>query len=309
MASPKCDICGSVMKKNGTTKAGTQRWRCKACNSSTVRKNDTSARWLKVFVEWLLGKFSQAELSVSARTFRSKTSRFWKLWPILPRCDEIHHVVFVDGIWLTRKCVMLIACTDKYVIGCHVARSENSKDWLCLMKRIAAPDVLVCDGGGGIEAARRIAWPNTALQRCTFHAFCAIKRCTTTRPKTQAGVELYAIAKDLMGVADINDSALWLVRFQKWCTDYEKFLKEKSIDGKSFKHERLRKARRSLETLCRAGVLFTYLDKELLKDGPVPAMSNPIESLNAKIRRMLSIHRGMPVDHRIKAVFCTNYNI
>lgn len=303
VANPKCPVCGDSMKGNGVTTAGTKRWRCKKCGCSTVRKNDTTARLLKVFIQWLLGKLSQSELSLNPRTFRAKTACFWKLWPIVPLCDEVHHVVFMDGIWLARKCVILIACTDNFVIGCHLARSENAKDWGCLMQRIAPPCVLVCDGGGGIEKARRQHWPSTHLQRCTFHAFCAVKRCTTTRPKTQAGVEIYAIAKDLMSISSLDEAAKWLVRFQKWCSVHECFLKQRSDDGKTFKHERLRKAKRSLEALCRQGSLFTYLQADLLQEGPIPAMSNRIENLNGQIRRMLSFHRGMNIDHRIKAVF------
>ena len=182
------------MKKNGFTKAGTQRWRCKACGGSKVVRNDTTSRRLRSFVSWLLGKLPQSELATNARTFREHTRRFWRIWPILPVCDEVHHVVYMDGIWLSRKCVVLIACTDDHVIGCHLAKTENSKDWACLMSRIAPPDVLVCDGGGGIERARRGVWPNTRVQRCVFHVFCQVRRCTTTRPKTQAGVDLYALA-------------------------------------------------------------------------------------------------------------------
>lgn len=291
------------MKKNGLTKAGTQRWRCTKCGGSKVIRNDTQARWLKTFISWLLGKLSQSELKVNARTFRDHTHRFWKIWPIIPVCDEIHHVVYMDGIWLSRKCVILIACTDDYVIGCHLARSENSKDWACLMQRIAPPDVLVCDGGGGIEKARRAIWPYTRVQRCTFHAFCQVKRCTTTRPKTQAGVDLYALAKDLMHIDSLQMSAEWLAAFHRWCNDYEEFLKERGDDEKRYKHERLRKARKALVALCNAGTLFTYLDEGLVEGGAVPSMSNKIENLNGRIRRMLMNHRGMNIDHRIKAIF------
>lgn len=307
MSNPKCGICKSKMVKNGTTSAGRQRWRCLSCGSSSVKRNDTRSRWLKVLVGWLLGKASQSELGMAARTFRDKTTAFWDLWPIIPICDEIHHVVYMDGIWLTRKCIILIACTEDHVIGCHLAQSENSKDWACLMARIAAPGILVCDGGGGIEKARRAAWPNTRVQRCTFHAFCQVKRCTTTRPKTQAGVDLYAIAKDLMRIASNQEAAEWMARFHRWCSDYEEFLKERADDGRRFKHERLRKAKRGLVALCNVGTLFTYLEEGLVAGGPVPSMSNKIENLNGRIRRMLSMHRGMSIDHRVKAVFWLCY--
>lgn len=115
--------------RNGKTSAGTQRWRCGTCGFSSTRKIDNRAKLLALFIRWLLGKLSQKELNLVARTFRDKTAEFWRIWPLLPLCDEIHHVVYMDGIWLVRnKAVLLIACTDKAIIGCHFARSENSKD-------------------------------------------------------------------------------------------------------------------------------------------------------------------------------------
>lgn len=303
MAKPNCKICGATMTKNGFTSAGTQRWRCSQCGSSFVRRIDSSAKWLKAFVLWLLGKPSQKELAQAARTLRAKTAKFWSLWPVIPACDEIHHVVYMDGIWLARQCVVLIACTDHCVLGCHLARSENAQEWSLLMGRIAAPDVLVCDGGGAIEAARRQMWPQTRVQRCVFHVFCQVKRCTTSRPKTQAGVDLYALARRLLAIGSLDEAALWLADLQRWCNAYESFLKERAEDGRHFKHRRLRKARRSLVSLCQAGVLFTYLDERLVRQGPVAATSNRIENLNGQIRRMLAAHRGMNIEHRIKAVF------
>ncbi|WP_165056834.1 MULTISPECIES: IS1249 family transposase [unclassified Adlercreutzia] len=305
MSSPKCGVCGAKMMKNGKTEAGTQRWRCGRCGASSVRKIDSAAKALAMFVRWLLGKLAQCELGIPARTFRDKTARFWSLWPILPACDEVRHFVYMDGIWLVRnKAVVLIACTDAHVIGCHLAKSENAKDWACLMQRIAAPDVLVCDGAGGIGKAMRAVWPETRMQRCTFHVFRQVKRCTTTRPKTQAGVDLYAIAKDLMRVEDNTEAAVWMARFQGWCAEYEGLLRERSeTDRRKYRHERLRKARRALVELCNAGTLFTYLDEDVVAEGAVPSTSNRIENLNGRIRRMLSLHRGMSIDRRVKAVF------
>lgn len=159
---------------------------------------------------------------------------------------------------------------------------------------------------GGIEGARRAQWPSTRVQRCTFHAFEQVKRCTTTRPRTQAGVDLYGIAKRLLKVEDADGAAAWLASFAGWCSDYDAFLKERAVvDGAvRFRHERLRKARRGLERLCREGTLFTYLDADLVKGGEVPATNNAIEGgVNRQIRIVLDEHRGMRLDHMVKAVF------
>ena len=289
--------------KNGKTKAGTQRWRCGGCGATSVRKIDSRAKALAMFAKWLLGKPAQRELAIPARTLRRKTAKFWSLWPILPVCDEIHHVVYMDEIWLVRnRAVILITRADDHVIGCRLAKSENSKDWGCLMQRIAPPDVLVCDGGGGIGRAMRAFWPKTKMQRCTFHVFCQVRRCATTRPKTQAGVDLYAIAKDPMHVKDSTEAAIWMARFQSWRAGCEAFLKERNDKG-GYVYERLRKARRALTELCNAGTLFTYLEEEVVAGGAVPSTSNKIENLNGRIRRMLSLHRGMNVEHRKRQSF------
>lgn len=83
------------------------------------------------------------------------------------------------------------------------------------------------------------------MQRCTFHAFCQVKKRTTRRPKTQAGVDLYAITKGLARAGSLQASAERLAAFHGWCADYEGFLRERSDDGKrySYKHDRLRKVR------------------------------------------------------------------
>ena len=248
----KCPACGGETKRNGRTSSGRTRWRCKSCGASTTQRYDDTPKLLRLFLRWLLSKGSQEELGMPARTFRQLTSRFWSLWPVLPICDEVHHVVYMDGLWLGR--------------------------------------------------AHR---PGTRVQRCAFHVFEQVKRCTTTRPKLQAGVELYRIAKDLLHVADQDGAARWLVSFNDWCVRWGEFLKERTVvDGrKQYKHERLRKARRSLESLCRDGTLFTFLEDGIAVGGPVPATSNKSESNNARIREVLRNHRGMPIDRRIKAGF------
>ena len=276
MRTVRCPACGGKTKRNGKTKAGAQRWRCTSCGASTTQRHNSKASMPALFLDWLLSKRAQAQMGMPARTFRSLASEFWSLWPTAPPCGEVPRVVHVDGIWLKRSCVVLIACTEGHVFGWHPARSESSQAWAALMARMAPPDVVVADGGGGFERARRAVWPEAKVQRCTFRAFEQVKRCTTTRPRTQAGVDLHAIAKGLLKVGTPDAAAEWLAGYAKWCSDYEGFLEEREVaDGRPrYKHERLRKARRGLTKLCREGVLFTYLDEALAADGAVPATNN-----------------------------------
>lgn len=303
----KCPSCGGRMKRNGTTSAGNTRWRCKSCGASATVHVDNAAKRLLEFLGWLLSKARQADMPGGGRTFRRRTSEFWRVWPLPPVTGEVFRVVFVDGIHLARNVVVLVCRSEEFVLGWYVARSENSRAYKALMARIAPPDVVVTDGGSGFQKARRELWPNTRVQRCTFHAFGQVKRYTTTRPRTQAGVDLYALAKKLLKVGTSEQAAAWLAAYAKWCADYDEFLREETTndEGKTFlTHERLVKARNSLTALVRQNTLFTYVDPGLVEElGPLPATNNAVESLNGQLRHMLREHRGPSLERRIKAVY------
>ena len=133
-----------------------------------------------------------------------------------------------------------------------------------------------------------------------------VKRCTTTRPKLQAGRELYQIALDLMHIETLHQAELWRERYLDWCGFWADFLEDTTlVDGRRvYTHERLRKARRSLSSLVSAGTLFTYLDPGLTKAGPLPSTNNRVEGgVNAQLRAILRNHRGLTSLKRVKAVF------
>lgn len=199
------------MKRNGTTKAGTRRWRCPKCGASSVRKHDNAAKALGSFLRWLLSKDAIADLKVSRTTFWRKTAWIWRIWPIAPFTGEVHDVVFLDGIWLRRKAVVLIAVADGHVVAWHLARTECASAWAALMLRVPAPKMAVCDGSPGFAKAAAAVWPETRIQRCTFHVAAQVRRCTTLRPRLEAGIELLGIANKLADVRDADGATAWLL--------------------------------------------------------------------------------------------------
>lgn len=69
-----------------------------------------------------------------------------------------------------------------------------------------------------------------------------------------------------------------------------------------YTHERLVRARNSLNRLIGQGLLFTYLDPTW--QHLMPATANQIESSNARLRQILRGHRGMRlITRRMKAVY------
>ena len=224
-----------------------------------------------------------------------------------PKIENPMNVVYVDGIYLFRKACILICCNEENVLGWYLCRYENSRAWEALMQRIAAPAMVVSDGGHGFRKALKRVWPKAKLQRCTFHAFLQVKRYTTGGPKTIAGIELYMIAKDLLMIKDLEQAANWVTRLINWRIRHKAFLSEMTRDEKGKlrpMHERLLKAERSLVRLVRQNTLFTYLDESLSYGEELPSTNNRIEGgINAQLRTMLRNHRGMSSERRIKAVF------
>ena len=294
MNQVNCPVCGSKCIKNGKTHSGSQRWLCKKCNIVFTQKLDHEAKDLQVFLKWLFSKQTLNEMPGGGRNFRRRTSKFWSIWTMPPKVEEQRDVLFVDGIYLSRKACILICCDEKNVLGWYLCRYEHSGAWTALMSRIAEPKVVVSDGGTGFQKALKKVWPNAKHQRCVFHAFCQVKRYTTSRPNTFAGIELYELAKELLKVKSEEEANDWAGRFGDWMIKYKDFLSEMTVDENGNKrptHERLIKAERSLIRLLKENTLFTYLDDKLSVQFKVPSTNNRIEGgVNAQLRDMLRNH-------------------
>ena len=311
MKQVNCPICNCKCIKHGKIKSGSQRWFCKSCKLAFTPKIDNDTKQLQQFLAWLFRKEVQSNMSGGGRTFRRKTSKFWDIWVMSPKIEESKDVLYLDGIYLSRKSCILICCDKEHVLGWYVCRYEHSGAWEALMSRIAEPKVVVSDGGKGFRKALKRKWPKAKHQRCVFHVFSQVKRYTTSRPNTLAGLELYALARDLFDVKSIEDSKIWVDRFTAWIVKHKRFLSEVTYDenGKPRpKHERLIKAEKSILRLLNDNTLFTYLDEELRAEFKIPSTNNRIEGgVNACLREMLHNHRGLSVERRIKAVFWWSY--
>ena len=97
MKSKICPVCGSNMVRNGKTKSGKQRFRCKACGSSKTHSYNSDSKELKEFLDWLLSKQRQVDMKGGGRTFRRNMAKFWSVWPMSNIVDEVHRVIFIDA--------------------------------------------------------------------------------------------------------------------------------------------------------------------------------------------------------------------
>lgn len=289
--------------KNGRHRSGTQRWRCKDCGSSTIRRRPdvTRREQLHRFLIWLTGKSTQAQAGGgTGRSFRDQTAWCWDLRPQMPVTGEVHDAVLVDGIWIGSWCLLIALSDTGHVIAWQWAARESTAAWEALFGQVPPPEVVVTDGGSGIRSALANTWPDTAVQRCIFHLQMNVTRELTRNPRLKAGRALRALALNLSTVADVDAAIQWRLALEGWWQRFGHLTKERTIYGNGqfgFTHERLRKAWGILHRAAEAGHIFTFLEHGN------PRTTSPLEGgINAQIRLLLRHHRGMTIEHRRRAV-------
>lgn len=315
---PRCPVCDSPTKKNGTTSKGTTRWRCTTCNASFTRNpqtTSTQAATFRTFVDWASGTRSLAQLAADTGTSISTLQRrFTWCWYIrVPHSPDPHRVydqVFIDGTYLAGGC-LLIAASSTHVIDWHWCRRETTSAYTHLLTGIAAPLLVTTDGGQGAQSAIRTRWPTAKVQRCLVHVQRVVRRHTTSRPRTDAGKTLYRLALTLTRVRDLDAAADWVARLHDFGTVYHDYLNEKTTADPAttpggrrwaWTHDRVRKAHNSLLTVYRRGHLFNYLTATSSDDAPPPAMKSTTNTLeggiNAVIKTLARAHRGLTAEHQ-----------
>ena len=300
------------MKKNGTTTKGTTRWRCKNpdCGSSTTyrRPDLTKTRDFKAFHRYVTSTSSLTEIACDARVSRwTLDRRFEPLWlidvPNTPDPNRVYDQVFIDGTYTDAGCLLVAASYD-HVIAWHWARTESTHAYTQLLRGIAQPLCVVLDGGQGAYSAIKACWPKTMIQRCLVHAQRVIRRYTTSRPRTDAGKAIYALALKLTKITTLDQARQWTIRLHEFGVVYKDFLNEKTPVPKErrtpshqweFTHIRVRKAYNSLLHLSRNNWLFAYLQPppEALEPARWAATTNSLEGgVNAQLKRIADAHRG-----------------
>lgn len=295
------------MQKWGKTAAGTQRWQCVYCNETHGLGHDTQKRsqLLDRFVTWLLGKQSQIELKIPARTWRYKIRWCWEVIPRFGVIRSAPEIIILDGIKIG-SLICLIAKTPEFVIAWQWVGWESSANWSLLLEKIPAPAVVVCDGQKGVLLAIGWCWPNTHIQRCLFHLQQNIRVKLTLHPKTSAGQELSQLMKDLWLVETLQQAEQWQEQLQIWHQEHSQLIRERSYytNPRSSKrrwwytHRNLRSAYRQFEKLIKDNQLFTYLNADQTV-GLIPKTTNHIEGgINSPIRTQLKLHRGLNQIHQ-----------
>lgn len=232
---PSCPICASPTKKNGTTSKGTTRWRCRTCGHSftrTTQKDHVNAATMRLFITWITGTQPLCTIAdhagVSAKTLHRRLAWCWWITPPNPiDRHRIYDHILMDATFLDGGC-LLIASTTTHVINWTWCRRENSAGYKALIADIPAPIIAVIDGGQGAHAAIKACWPTTIIQRCLVHAQRVVRRHTTTRPRTDAGKAILALALKLTKITTLDEAAAWTVAVHDFGQVYERWMNQKN---------------------------------------------------------------------------------
>ncbi|WP_340049796.1 IS1249 family transposase [Corynebacterium parakroppenstedtii] len=317
---PRCPVCTGPMKKNGTTTAGTPRWRCTNphCGSSLSRRRTDKARTrdVRTFHTYVTGTTSLSDIArqhgVSRWTVTRRFRTFWLIdIPNQPDPDRIYDHIFIDGTYTQAGCLRIAASLD-HVIAWHWAPTESTQAYTQLLASIAPPLCVVLDGGQGALSAIKHCWPETQIQRCLVHAQRVVRRYTTSRPRTDAGRTLYRLALTLTGIRTQEQAAQWIVHLHEFGQVYKKFLNQKTELPTEratlnrtweWTHLRVRKAYNSLLNLVGNQGLFAYLDPppQAIEPHRWVATTNSLEGgINAQLKRRTDAHRGRSGQHQRK---------
>ena len=318
---PSCPLCGHTLIKNGTTTAGTQRWRCPNCNASTInpRARTNDVRHFKIFLDWILsGEPADRVAQRHKVTRRTLTRWFQLLWFItVPNMTDPYRVydqVFIDGTYFHKKC-LLVACTDTHVIAWHWCLRESSSEYLKLLDKIAPPLIITTDGSGGALKAIRSKWPHVAIQRCLVHVQRNTFSDISKNPIHPAHKAIRKLGYMLVNVADTDDAARFIAAVHTTRITFDDWLKQRTYrrdipqgqvptwvnDTQQwwYTHRNARRALRRFEKLIQDDQLFVFLAPPEGVTQDVKATTNLLEGgINQQLKDKAGQHRGMFDEHQ-----------
>ncbi|RSX52405.1 transposase [Bifidobacterium callimiconis] len=312
------------MRKNGRTKAGSQRCKCTDCSLGVTaprpdRKHDAD---LRAFLDWLLSGRTQGDMGPGPRALRKRIQWCWNVRPVIPPPIVRHHTVMADGTYMNHGWCLIVAVDGESgeVLGLRWCAHESKAAYMALFSRIPAPDVLITDGLHGAETACNAAWPDTRIQRCLVHVQRNTRADLTSKPRLDAGKELKKLSDRLTKVHDAEQAARWGEALNAWHLRWGDFINERTFARDDptnpkatrrewwWTHQEVRRCYRRLERLFREGKLFAFLEPALTAGGPVVRTTNRLEGgVNSPLKHVLLDHHGLPEEHMRRACEWVRY--
>lgn len=217
--------------------------------------------------------------------------------------------LIIDGTYFKNNfCVLNYLDNDlKHLQYFRIVERENYYNYLTdleFLKQLGLTAAsITSDGQKGLIKAINDVYPNAIHQRCVVHIQRMSLAYLTRFPKTEAGIELRFLVKELHKIETYYDRDLWIESFENWREKYNNFLKEKSESDSGrrwYKHKLLRRTRSLIKNALPN--MFYYLD-----DFRIPKSTNGLETRFSYLKNSLKIHRGLSKKNRKNFVVWYNY--
>ena len=152
---------------------------------------------------------------------------------------------------------------------------------------------MILDAKRGIKEV----FSDLVVQICQYHQQQIVNRYLTSKPKTEAGMELKLLSDSLTKV----DENLFTELLKAWRKKHRAFLKERTYkqDGEHwwYTHRRIRSAYHSLGT--NLPYLFSYQRHPELQ---IPNTNNSLEGSFSRLKKLLNNHNGLKPWRRYKLI-------
>lgn len=206
-------------------------------------------------------------------------------------------VVEMDATYWGRNFGLVIikdAIRNKILWYKFIHRRERVEDYVEGIRWLKEHDFkiwgAVCDGLKGLFQSLN----PIPVQMCQFHMISIVKRYLTSKPETEASVELLSLIKTLVHKTESQ----FIQDFDEWYSHNKEVLNAKYTDNhgrKRFVRPRLRAAYLSIKR--HLNWLWTF---EKYNDRIIPNTNAGIESLNSRLKTILRVHSGIKAERRRK---------
>lgn len=204
--------------------------------------------------------------------------------------SKIKYLLF-DGTYFHKNgCLLTVmdAVSGRIIASCFVDK-ERYGNVFKILKGLK-PKAITLDGHLPVMAAVKSVWPKVVLQRCLYHIQREGMRWLRSYPKTEAGKKLRFLLSGLSGIRTAKKRDYFLVSYDKWLSDYKKFVNDLPIT--SVAHKDLKRTMALINNARRD--MFRFID-----DKRIESTTNKLEGFYSRLKSDYRRHRGMSAGHRV----------
>jgi len=277
-----------------------QSYRCNQCGHrwySKPKKSEININ--KIYEEYVCKRNILNELSnrnnISVRTLRKHLDNYRVEFKIPEPIFAPVNLLY-DATFFGREYGFIVFHDNKSVVYFEEIKTEKvlavKRGLDKLQEQGYTFKSLTVDGKRGVIKMFEREFPNIPIQFCHFHQQAIIRRYITTNPKTECGIEIKNLMRDLKH----STKKEFADKVKELEQKHAVFIAEKNEKG-DWKHKRIRSAIRSLKT--NLPYLFAYKSHP---DLDIPNTTNRLEGLFSHLKEKVRIHRGLRVDRKKKMI-------